>query len=413
MRRGERADLQDRLAVVRIGDQPLLHRAAQLRPERRVLLRLGLEHGLDGRQHLADQALADELDLAVLLEDLAGDVERQVGGVDDAPHEPQVLRDERLAVVHDEHAPDVELHAAAGLPPEQVHRRVLGQEQQRLVLERALGREPDRRERRLPVVADVPVELGVLLLRHVLLRPGPQRLARVDGLGVVAGAHADRPGDEVRPARHDAAHHARVRVVVQRVVRVDGLEMQRHRRALRQVGRVADRVGALPGRLPPHAGRGPGAAGDQLDAVGDHERGVEADAELADQLGGLLGRRAGVPRLPHGGEHLGGAGLRDRPDQLDDLVTAHPDAVVADGQGAGLGVGLDLDVQVGRVDVEILVLVGRQAQLVKRVRRVGDQLAQEDVLRRVDRMDHQLQQLPGLGLELDRLARVGRHEPPP
>ena len=61
--------------------------------------------------------------------------------------------------------------------------------------------------------------------------------------------------------------------------------------------------------------------------------------------------------------------------------------------------------QVGGVDLEVLVLVGGQAQLVQRVGGVGDQLPQEHVLGRVDRVDHQLQQLASLRLELDRLGR--------
>ena len=160
--------------------RPSLTARPSSRPERRVLLRLVLLHRLDRRQHLLDQPLADQLDLPVLLQDLAGDVERQVVRVDDALDEAQVLGDERLAVVHDEHALDVELHAALGVAHEQVHRRVARQEQQRLVLERALGGQPDGLQRLAPVVADVPVELGVLLVGDLLLRARPQRLARVD-----------------------------------------------------------------------------------------------------------------------------------------------------------------------------------------------------------------------------------------
>ena len=58
------------------------------------------------------QPLADQLDLPVLLQDLPGDVERQVVRVDDALDEAQVLGDQRLAVVHDEDPLDVQLHAA-------------------------------------------------------------------------------------------------------------------------------------------------------------------------------------------------------------------------------------------------------------------------------------------------------------
>ena len=176
--------------------------------------------------------------------------------------------------------------------------------------------------------------------------------------------------------------------------------------ALRRVGLVGDGVGALaastPSARPVCAA---GLAGDQRDPVGDHEAGVEADAELADQLGRRLLRRPPASRAWRSlRQHLGGAGLGDRADEVDDLVAAHPDAVVADGQGALGRVGLEGDVQVGGVDLEVLVLVGGQPQLVQRVGGVGDQLPEEDVLGRVDRVDHQLQQLTGLGLELDRLG---------
>ena len=100
---------------------------------------------------------------------------------------------------------------------------------------------------------------------------------------------------------------------------------------------------------------------------------------------------------------LGGARLGQRADQVHHLVAGHPDAVVADGQGAGLLVHLDLDVQIGGVDVEVLVAESLEPQLVQRVGGVRDQLPQEGVLVGVDRVDHQIQQLAGLGLELQLL----------
>ena len=51
-----------------------------------------------------------------------------------------------------------------------------------------------------------------------------------------------------------------------------------------------------------------------------------------------------------------------------------------------------------------LVVQRLEAQLVAGVRRVGDQLAQEDLAVRVQRMDHELQELPDLGLEAQGLA---------
>ena len=47
------------------------------------------------------------VDLLVLLQDLPGDVQRQIAGVDYAAHEAQVRRHELLRIIHDEHAAHV------------------------------------------------------------------------------------------------------------------------------------------------------------------------------------------------------------------------------------------------------------------------------------------------------------------
>jgi hypothetical protein len=78
--------------------------------------------------------------------------------------EVQVLRDEILAVIHDEHTADVELDVVAlllGL--EEVKRRTLGHEEDGLELELTLDREVLDGEMLLPIVAQALVERGVLL----------------------------------------------------------------------------------------------------------------------------------------------------------------------------------------------------------------------------------------------------------
>ena len=96
----------------------------------------------------------------------------------------------------------------------------------------------------------------------------------------------------------------------------------------------------------------------------------------------------------------------DGAEVVDDLLVAHADAVVLDGEGAGGGVR----------DQRHRQLVGAQqrrvgdrleAQLLAGVRGVGDQLPQEDFLVRVQRMDDQSQNLLGFGLEFfDLVAAV-------
>ena len=57
--------------------------------------------------------LLDDLEDLVLLQCLTRDVQRQVLGADDTLDEVEVLGDGVFAVVHDEHAADVELDVVA------------------------------------------------------------------------------------------------------------------------------------------------------------------------------------------------------------------------------------------------------------------------------------------------------------
>ena len=94
-----------------------------------------------------------------------------------------------------------------------------------------------------------------------------------------------------------------------------------------------------------------GHAREDRHLVGDHERGVEADAELADQLGPL--RRLGCFKLF---EERRGAGLGDGAEVLDGALAVHADAVVGDGQRAGVLVDGDLDLPVLVAFEQVLVL---------------------------------------------------------
>lgn len=62
---------------------------------------------------LLDDVLADDFENLVLLECLTRDVERQVFRIDDTLDKVEVLRNEVLAVVHDEDTADVEFDIVA------------------------------------------------------------------------------------------------------------------------------------------------------------------------------------------------------------------------------------------------------------------------------------------------------------
>ena len=138
---------------------------------------------------------------------------------------------------------------------------------------------------------------------------------------------------------------------------------------------------------------GAGAATFHRDAVGHDEARVEADAELTDQVGvallAFVQVRQKVARAALGD----GAQMRDR------LFGAHADAVVADGQGARLLVQKQADLQVRRVLEQCGVVQRLEAQLVAGIAGVGNQLAQEDFLVRVQAVGDQMQDLLDFGLE--------------
>ena len=156
-------------------------------------------------------------------------------------------------------------------------------------------------------------------------------------------------------------------------------------------------AGAISNPLPPDDDqvqtsiRSGAAAGDD-DALGDHEGRIEADAELADQIGAVLG-------FGEAGEKRFGAGARDGAEIVDQLLPVHADAAVDHGKRVRLLVRRDPDLrrravgdQFGRGDRLI-------AQLVAGVRRIRDQFAQEDIGLRIDRMHHQVQEFGDFGLE--------------
>ena len=104
------------------------------------------------------------------------------------------------------------------------------------------------------------------------------------------------------------------------------------------------------------------------------------------------------------GEEVLGAGAGDGAEVRDEVLLVHADAGVGDGEGLLLFVEFEVDAR--RVDAaagESLVLVvdeGEVAELIERVGGVGDELAEEDLRVRVERMDDEVEELAYFGLEL-------------
>ena len=148
--------------------------------------------------------------------------------------------------------------------------------------------------------------------------------------------------------------------------------------------RVAVRAGGLPliGLLRTVLLRADG------DLIGDHERGVEAHAELADDvdIGVLLVLFLGLLT------ELVGARRRDDAEVVFKLFAAHADAVIRDRQRAVLLVDRHRDGKIAAVHADLVVRQRDVTELVDGVAGVGNDLAQEDLLVRVNRVDHQIEQ---------------------
>ena len=249
---------------------------------------------------------------------------------------------------------------------EHVERSLGGQVQQCLEFDGALCGVVDGLERVGVVVGDVFVKLVVLLLFDFALRAHPNCLHRVErflgdgrlffraflrlALVVQRGfvsddVHHDRVLHEVgiflynltEPEFHDVIPAALV-------------EVQGDLGAALVSAALGDFVSAVAARFPrPRLVTG-GGAGFERHLVGDHERGVKPDAELADQLRLVLG--VAFLQFLH---ELARAGAGDSADVFLEFLLGHADAVVLDPERLGLVVHEELDAELRVVLHQFLV----------------------------------------------------------
>jgi hypothetical protein len=399
--------MRSRLAPEKYLGQAFLQHRAELAPQAEVLLGLLACELLQQVERAARERRLQLLELARVLQQLAADVERQVVAVDHAAHEAQVVRQHVLGRVHDEDALDVEPQALALVALElEIERRLRRQEQQRgevlVALDAVVG--PGRGI--AEIVADVLVERLVFLVADRGLGSRPQRRGLVRGfelvgrLAVLLDRHADREGDVVRVRPDQRAQLPAIEELV-----LAGLEVQHDLRAARGLRRRLQREAAVARRRPGPGFVAAGAAAGDAHLVGHHEGRIEADAELADQVG------IGFLALFECFEELARAGARDGAEVLDQLRARHADAGIRHRQRACFLVPAHLDPQLGLVAVQRRVGERFEAELVAGIGGIRHQLAQEDVLVRIERMDHQPQHLLDFGLELEGFGRGRGHAP--
>ena len=135
-------------------------------------------------------------------------------------------------------------------------------------------------------------------------------------------------------------------------------------------------------------------AGGYGNFLGNHERRIEAHAELADDVH-IFALLFGVFSL-----ELKAAGMGDGTQVGFELVARHADAGIGNGDGACVLVEGNIDGKVVLRNGDRGISKALEVELVHRVGCVGNKLAQEDFLVRVDGVDHQIEELFALSLEL-------------
>jgi hypothetical protein len=151
----------------------------------------------------------------------------------------------------------------------------------------------------------------------------------------------------------------------------------------------------IPAVRHPHMACLPGArrARHDVHALGDKEGTVETDAELTNEA---------CVRLALLGEALeerSRAGVRDRPQGLDEFLLRHADARVFDRERTTLRVWQDANDH-GRIPLrELRIRQRSKSEPIEGIGRVRDELSQKDVRVGVERMDDEVQDLGNVGLE--------------
>ena len=250
-------------------------------------------------------------------------------------------------------------------------------------------------ERRFIILAgNAAIEIGIVFLGDLAARFRPQSRAIANTLGVIAGLL-----DQVDRHRHMAglvlddlldAPFGRIALgIVHQVQRDAGAAC----RCVREIG-LGHGIASLAVRRPDKGMGAAGMARDDIDLVGHHEGGIEANAKLADQLRTFAG--LGSLDALHEGAR---AGTGNGAERLDHIVAAHADAIVLDDQPVAFGVKRQRDARCRIVVEQFRRADGLVAQLLAGISRVGDQLAQEHILVGIDRVHHEMQQARDIGFE--------------
>ena len=283
-KRSQRILVQVRL----IAADALLQEHAHLAVPLDVLLRLLLRALAEELEHALGDDIPEPADQVAILQRLSRDVEGYVLAVHDAAHPTHELRQQTPRVLLDQHPSAVQREAALVavelLPREPSFGVIRRGEEERSNRQRGIRGEVKPERGGVDGAAHEAVERGGVLVGHLGRAFGPQR---VDGVGPFA-VEGNRETDECAVF----LQHGFNRPLRRRQGFVLLLDVQRDACAAcwGLVGPVADRTGRDGIRTvalgAPFMSFPIPYAREHVHAVGHHERGVEPDSELADDVRG-------------------------------------------------------------------------------------------------------------------------------
>ena len=379
---------------------------AEFAPPGVVLGSILVGHVLQGVEHLLDDVLTDVRDDLVVLQDFTGHVQRQVFAIHHAAHKAEPRRQQVLAVVHDKDFLHVELEAVQSVIVPDVERGLRRNVDEAPKFLGTFGVAVAPGGRFVGFVADDVVEILVLFFGDFLFALAPQSLLFVQAFFglffhfalVVLG----RFRVEVDAVAHESA------VLLDNILdlpfarEVFGvfviLQVQSNLGAdlVERCFRNLEVAGAFGG--PQVTLLLAGLQGQHFDLLRDHEHGVETHTELADQIDATL-----VAFLQVLDEVLGAA-TGDGAEAVDQVFLVHADTVVFDNDALAFLVHRNVDAELRALRKQVGVREREETALVECVRRVRNELAEEDFLVAIKGVDHQVQHVANFCLEFHLLC---------
>src|SRR5256885_13244189 len=116
--------MQQLVLVFEVKAGAFFHDASEVFPELRVELQFVLEHFFKGVENFPCQPLSNLGDVPVFLEPLAGNIQGQIRGVHNAPHESQIRWQQIFTVFHDQDAAYIKVQSELTGLLEQIKRRL-------------------------------------------------------------------------------------------------------------------------------------------------------------------------------------------------------------------------------------------------------------------------------------------------